>query len=81
MTSTMYRSRRTAMAVLMGHTWTNFAQLGNTGVAAVGSPAAATLSNGDMEIAYTGVKGFVYHGWWARNFNFNNWTGVVGGQR
>jgi hypothetical protein len=64
-----------------GHAWTNFAQLGDTGVTSTGSPAAATLSNGDMEIAYTGVNGYVYHGWWPRLANFNNWSGVVGGLR
>ncbi|MFI5735071.1 hypothetical protein ACIA49_33470 [Kribbella sp. NPDC051587] len=64
-----------------GRPWSRFTQLGDTGVAAAGSPAAATLTNGDMEIAYTGTNGYVYHGWWPRQFDFRNWQGVVGGLR
>jgi hypothetical protein len=58
--------------------WTNFSQLGSTPLASLGSPAAATLANGDMEIAYTGADSQIYHGWWPRLANFNNWARATG---
>jgi hypothetical protein len=61
-----------------GQPWTDFTRLGVFTTELGSSPAAATLANGDMEIAFTGFDRYVYHGTWPRLLNFRGFSTTLG---